>query len=700
MNVSLEWLAALLGTPLEADRAADLLTARGLTVDDVLDGPAGSGNAVLDVDVPANRPDCLGHLGLARELAAALGRPLPAVDPLPGGGTPPIDVAIEDPDGCLRFTASVVRGVRIGPSPAWVVRRLEACGLRSVNNVVDASNLVMLELGQPVHFYDLASLHGGRIVVRAAREGERLTTLDDVERALVPADVVIADGERAIGLGGVIGGEDTEIRDSTRDVLVEAASFDPHRIRRTARRLGIATDASHRFERGVDPEAPRAAQARSARLLAELAGGEPDAACLDRLAREPSAAELALRHAEVERLLGYRPPDAEVREALARLGLRPRAVAGADSTSSAETVVTVPSWRVDLEREADLVEEVARHLGYDRIPEVSDGVSRLGFGESDPADPFLEARLAEEVARDVLAPLGFHEAYGYAMIGAGEDDAFVPSGAPAALPLANPLAETMAFLRRSILPGLLRSADRNMRHGLRDVRLFETGRVFLAREAAEALPREPVHAAIVWSGAAEPRHWSRPAADVALPDVAGVVESVLERLAPGTGWNREPEGPGALHPGRAVVWRAEPGAAPVAWAGALHPERQAALAHPLWVAELDLTAARACASGTGPRHRPLPRLGAVHRDLALVLPPDRPYRDVEAALRSVEPPVPARFEAIDRYVGPPLAPGHASLTVRVTLQPDAQALTEETIEAYRRALVERLAADLGIEIRS
>jgi len=362
-------------------------------------------DTVFDLDVPANRPDALGHRGVAREIAAAFGLPLapqaegPAAAGAPVAGA--VSVAIEAPDLCGRYTARLVRGLRVGPSPPRIVRRLAACGLRSINNVVDASNLVMLELGQPVHFFDLATLAGPGIRVRRAIAGESLTTLDGIERPLDPAMLVIADEERPVALAGVIGGAATEIRASTRDVLVEAAWFSPASVRLTARACGLATDASQRFERGCDPEAPPAAQELAARWLAELAGGTPAPGIIDVRPAPPVARTLSVRLARAARLLGYEPRADEALDALAALGLSPRARGEA-------LEVTVPSWRVDLEREADLVEEIGRHLGYDRIP------SRTPQGV--PRSSHARGADIEEAVRDRLAALGFNEAFSYAMV--------------------------------------------------------------------------------------------------------------------------------------------------------------------------------------------------------------------------------------------------------------------------------------------
>ncbi len=690
MLFSLEWLLALCPTGHDVQTVASALTARGLTVDSV--EPRGSDH-VLDIDVPANRPDCLGHLGVARELSAAFGVPLADSPAVPDGAGPSTErevrVEIQDPSLCSRYTAGLVRQVRIGPAPDWVVRRLETCGLRSVNNAVDASNLVLLQLGQPVHFFDLDQLgtdeRGRRLIrVRAARANEPLRTLDGVERRLDEGMPVIADADRALALAGVMGGADTEIGPATRSILVEAARFDPRAIRATSRRLGLRTDASFRFERGGDPEGPPAAQRLAARLLTELAGGQAAPGLIDLHPTPARPRQIELRGSELERLLGFRLAAGEAVDALDRLQLSPTDV-GNDTLR-----VTVPSWRSDLEREADLVEEVARHVGYDRIP--AEAAAREPAPVTGPGVASLE-----DEARDMLAQLGFREALGYSMIASGEDDRFVADDASPALTLVNPIAEHLTQLRRSILPGLVRAVDLNLRRGTRDVRLFEVGRVFLSR-GPDLGPDEPLRLGLAWCGAGEPRHWSRPTREVDLYDIVGVGEHVLNGLRPGASWDRAAGAKPAFHPGRSVHWNA-PDGTPVAWGGAVHPQLRRQLGEDVFLLELEL-AALPDTPTRSPRYRELPRVPRVVRDLALVLTTDVSFAEVLQTLLTVSSPAPVRFEAVDRYEGPPLAQGQSSLTVRVTLEPLDETLTEGRTESYRQALVSQLEERLAVRIRS
>lgn len=676
MLISVAWLRELVPVRDDAATIARRLTARGLTVDAV--GEAG-GDSVLDIDVPANRPDALGHRGVAREVAAAFGLKLsPGPQASAGEGRPvseTVRVAIEAPDLCGRYTARCVRGVRIGPSPGWVVARLAACGLRSINNVVDVSNLVMLEWGQPVHFFDLATIAGAEIHVRRAFAGERMTTLDGIERLLPGDALVIADRDRGVGLGGIIGGAETEIRDTTTDVLIEAAWFAPAGVRKTARALGITTDASQRFGRGCDPEAPPAAQATAVALLEQLAGGRAAPGMIDVHPAPSEARRLSVRIARAARLLGYTPSLDEAVAALAAVGLAP-------SPHADRIDVIVPSWRVDLEREADVVEEIGRHLGYDRIPERAPGGA--------PRRASSAAELDERV-RDRFAALGFAEAFNYAMIAAGEDAPFVAGGTPDAIPLDNPIAEPLAVLRRAIVPGLIRSVDQNLRRGAADVRLFEVGHVFHARGTG-VLPHEPLRAAFAWAGSAEPAHWSAPSREVDAFDAAGIVEEVLRAASGDRPFAKRPASLPGLHPGRATAWVSDDGRL-LAWAGPVHPELAARLDLPATIhlgeVDLDLAASR---HAEPVRFRPIPRVPAVARDLSIVLDEGAAAESVRERLASIPSPAPASLAWRDRYAGSPLASGQAAMTLRVILQPLERTLTDAEVEEYRGRLVAALDA--------
>ena len=692
MLVSCNWLRELCPVDATPEKLAEALTARGLTVDAV-DADTAPGDVVLDIDIPANRPDCLGHFGIAREVAAAFGVQLSPPRALPESIVPSdelaglVSVTIEDPGLCARYTARLVRKVSIGPSPAHVADRLIACGLRPINNVVDISNIVLLETGHPIHTFDYRLVNQGRIVVRCAGEAMPFTTLDQVERKLTPEMLVIADDRRPVALAGVMGGADSEIGDDTTDVLIEAAWFDPVSIRRTARRLGLPTDASHRFERGMDKDGVLAAQGLAVQLLEEIAGGQAVPGMIDCYPAPGARQTLELRYQRVQRLLGYDPGAEAIHEALDALALAPR------KAGEGRVEVQVPSYRVDLVYEADLVEEVARHLGLDRLP--STLPLTVAPTENETVHPLAER------TRNVLAGLGFQEAFNYSMLPEGADDRWVPKGTLPALALSNPIAAQLGFLRRSILPGLLQSADLNLRRGNRDLRLFEIGRVFLPAGAGDQRPDETLRAGLAWSGLAEPRHWSRDDRPVDMVDLSGAVAGALSHLQPGLAIREERSETPGFHPGQATSFRGADGRE-LATAGRLHPELLARFDLPqdLFLAEIDLDAVLA-AAGPGLEYQPIPKVPAVSRDLSLVLGEGAGYRQVVDLLSSRTAPATARFEAVDRYVGSHIAAGETALTIRVTLEPYDRTLTDEETERYRLDLIEALeSSDLPVKLRA
>jgi phenylalanyl-tRNA synthetase beta chain len=446
----------------------------------------------------------------------------------------------------------------------------------------------------------------------------------------------------------------------------------------------MKTDASYRFERGVDADGIPEAQEMACRLLAELAGGTPAPGLVDVDGGPRRERELVLRLERVRLLLGFDPDRDAVASALEALGLRP-------SGEDGRFRVIAPSWRPDLQREADLVEEVARHLGYELIP------SRLPHAPGVPA-PDDEVIGIIDDCRNTLTGFGFREAYSYSMVADGEDDPYVAASSPPALPLDNPSAEHLSRMRRSLLPGLVRSVDLNLRRGCTDVRLFEVGRVFEAREEG-GLPDEPVHAGLVWSGAAEPSHWSGETRAVAFHDLAGLVEATVAALRPETPLEISRAELAALHPGRSAVWQTS--GRTLAVGGELHPSVRSRLdlREPLFVAELDLAALGAIPRPE-PSHAPLPRVPSVSRDLSVVVPDDLEFRRVLEVLRAVPAPAPATFSVVDRYAGKGLQPNEAALTVRGMLQPSEKSLTDPETEAWRAELVRALREQLGIRIRS
>jgi phenylalanyl-tRNA synthetase beta chain len=662
----------------EAPAGADLVDHLGL--DDV----------VLEIEVTPNRPDCLSVFGIAREVAAltrgrlrppsaALAEDPPAVETLAA-------VTIEDPDLCRRFTARVITGVTVRPSPAWLAQRLRAAGLRPINNVVDVTNYVMWELGHPLHAFDHALLEGRRIVVRRARPGEALVTLDGQTRTLGDAMLVIADAARAVGIAGVMGGANTEVTAATGTVLLEAAWFKPGSIRRTARALGLSTEASYRFERGADIDGIAEVQARAAGLIAQLAGGRVARGLLDVYPARRPRLEIGLRLDRIRRVIGACPPKPAVGEILGSLGF---------PTTEREDgfAVLVPSFRRDVAIEDDLVEEVARVWGYDEIP------STLPSGTL-ALTRRPRAVVAQNAVRDALTAAGCQEAVTISLIdpaylahlGLAPDD-------PRILALQNPLAADRSVLRPTLLFGLLEAIQTNVRRQGPDVRLFELGRVFEAQGAGK-LALEETRIGIVLTGLRAPRAWFSGKARADAFDAKGAVETVVDALDRGevTVGPLEPGAAPYLEEGRGATVLVQGSAVGVV--GELHPAVQRAfdLPAPVFFAELSLDRLEAL-PGRQIVHRPLPRFPAVQRDLAVVLPAGVPAMEVSRAIRAIPNPYLKRVMLFDVYAGEQVGAGRKSLACSLLYQADDRTLTDSEVNAMHREVVERLRQSLGGEVR-
>jgi len=632
---------------------------------------------VLEIEVTPNRPDCLSVLGVARELAALTGARLspPAAAPREAGDRARdlVRVRIEAPDLCHRFTARVISGVTVGPSPAWMAARLRAVGLRPISNVVDVTNYVLWELGHPLHAFDWATVTGRTIVVRRARAGEPFTTLDGQTRALTDRMLVIADPERAIGLAGVMGGANTEVTAQTTRVLLESAYFQAASIRRTARALGLATDAAYRFERGADIEALAAASARAARLIAEVAGGTVARGVVDAYPRKRKPVRVRLRMARVARVLGVAPPPARARRILAGLGLGVR-------DRGRDLFVTVPSFRRDLAMEDDLVEEVIRVWGYDKIPSAL--VAR-------PTTPVRQppGLLQAQTIRQALVGAGLAEVVTYRFGDPALDAVLADTGT---VGLLNPLSQEASRMRRHPLEGVLGALAVNARHRQPDVAVFELCKVYRPDASAETGVREPRWAALVLTGA-------RPGAAVPVDvyDAKGLAEHVLAALGVGAPATRQAGFPG-LEPDTAGVLMAGDVEAACFGEVALALRARFDLRAPVFAALLRLDELAALPA-PAPRYVALPRFPPVQRDLAFVLAdPALAAADVEAAIRTAAGPLLRGLAVFDVFR---LPDGGRSVAWRLTFQAEDRTLTDDEVNAIHAGVVERVGARLGITLR-
>jgi phenylalanyl-tRNA synthetase beta chain len=684
MLFSRNWLAESVDLPADFQELARRFTAAGLAIE----GMEKKGDdLLLDVEVTTNRPDCMNHLGLAREAAVIFDTPLRRPPSAPAEGAEraadAAAVAIEDFAGCPRFVARVVRGVRIGPSPAWLRGRLEAIGLRSINNVVDVTNYVLWEMGQPLHAYDLEKLGGRRLVVRRARTGEILTTLDGQERKLTPEMLVIADAEVPVGLAGVMGGADSEVTDATTDILLEAAHFDRKQVRVAAKAFGMHTDASHRFERGADPEACLEATSRAALLISEVAGGTVLAGAIDVRAEDfPPVRRGRLDLARLHRFAGAEIPAADVERWLTGLGF------GVTSQGAGAWDVTVPSWRLyDFEPrpdgdgrevyEADLFEEPIRIYGFENIQATLPKIS--GFDA-----PKTRLQILRERVRDYLAAAGSVETVHFAF-GDPAADAAYPSLRPEAqaLWLRNPLSEQYAVMRRSLVPNLIATARFNQRRGAAAVRMFETAKVYFPSASKEpgTLPDQPEHVAIVCGGTVG-NPWQREIV-LDLFDAKGTIEGLAQSL--GVTLEARPKDlSGLLAGSSAELVLPDRGDEVVGFFGRVAEEE----GYPLYIAEValdGLTGGESNLQVESPSRFP-----GVSVDLTLTHALATPWAEIARAIGEHAPADLVSWGLKDRYRGPGVPEGAVNTTISFLYNSPERSLTQEEVNERQSAL----AADL------
>ena len=682
MKVLLEWLKDYVATGAAEALARDLPLV-GLNVEGMEAAPNGAGT-LLDFEITANRADLLSHYGIAREVGARYAQPLKAIEPKPKEAAEPASqaagVEIAAPDLCHRYVALVLRNVKVQPSPDWLRRRLEACGIASINNIVDVTNYVLLELGHPTHAFDLDTLAEKKIIVRTAKPGEKLTTLDGVARSLKPHHLVIADAKRPVALAGIMGGADTEISLRTKNVLLESAWFDPITTRRAAKELGLRTEASYRFERGMDVEAPLRAARRCAEMFLELAGGELLAGAIDAYPRRWQPPTLKLRQSEILRILGEAIPDAIVGQILTALGFSVTR-AGADAWQ-----VTVPSWRRDVTREVDLIEELARLHGYDKFP------SRLPPARQ-PVAPRPYAA-TEAALRRALEAQGYDEVVCFSPVDPADAEKFLAPGDELAR-LRNPLSEEVSVLRPSGLVSLVETLAWNVNRGQRNARFYEIGKAYTVRDGQFSERRVLTLAA---TGLLREKsvHEAEQAYDFYA--LKGAVEAALEAFAlPAVAL--EPCDAAWFHPGERAAVQA--GKQRLGGLGRLHPALAAhfKLRQEAYLAELDLEALYA-AGLRPPAYRPLPRFPGVARDFSLLLDSGVSFGAVRRTIEGLKIAELISVAAVDRFRGEALPRNKYSLLVRVTFQSFEQTLTDEQIRAHSERIVRALEKELGASLRA
>ena len=652
----------------------------------------GIDDEVLDIAVTPNRSDCLSILGIAREVAAICQSPLcyPAtVAEQKGPGVTSLgSVTVEDAEGCPRYAARIVQKVKVGSSPAWLRARLEAVGLRSINNLVDITNYILMEMGQPLHAFDFDRLKEHRIVVRRAEADERFTTLDGVERTLFDDTLLICDGRGPVAIAGIMGGLDSEITPETTQVLIESAYFEPRGIRRSSKKLALRTESSFRFERGIDPEGVIRALDRAAQLMQELGGGEIAEGRIDVYPKPIQTSRLILNVNRTNRFLALDLKPAEIAEALHRIEL-PVEVLDVDRLQ-----VSVPSFRPDITREVDLTEEVARLIGYDRIP-VTYPIAAL---EAEPAD--LHLRLRQEV-KEVLQGAGFYEVLNYSFIsheslsklGFEQDD---PKMNP--LRVLNPLSEEQGVMRTSLTPSLLQTASQNFDHGNEDLRVFELSKVFLPK-AGEPLPVESHHLAGLMAGKWSPQTLYGELGEIDYADLKGVVEEILELFhLQGVTFLEERVPPylDPLHAASILCDKELVGAL-----GKLHPrtEEAFALKKSVYLFEIDFEKVYRL-RGRRSLYRSLPKFPSVLRDMALMVSESIPVQKVVDFIGQLQEPMLEQVEIFDIYRNPELSEEKKSIGYRLVYRSSERSLTDAEVNALHSRLVQQVLNHFDATLRS
>ncbi|MBO6575659.1 MAG: phenylalanine--tRNA ligase subunit beta [Rhodothermales bacterium] len=667
---------------------AEYLASQGVAVSD----------QSIDIAITPNRPDAISHIGVARDVAAladvALSRPDVAVPEAGGDAASQVTVEILDPEGCNRYVGILVRGVTIGDSPAWMKSRLESAGLRPLNNVVDITNYVMMECGQPLHAFDFDLLADATIRVRRTNGPEKFTTLDDQERELPVGTLMITDGQRDVAIAGVMGGQNSEVSDSTTNVLIESAWFDPGDVRRASKKLGLQTDASYRFERGVDPTGQAWAAARAAELMRDLAGGTIVPGMVDAHPVRWQPSRVTLRRDRITLVLGVSVPDAEAQRLLNAIGFVTEA-------TDDGWLVTVPPHRPDVEREIDLIEEVARLYGLDRIEEPSHGTvpnARLA-----PPKPLpLRIRVA-----DRLVGLGYRELYTNSMMRLDRAEQFASAGLrggePVGAPVGtlNPISQEMAALRPSLLPGALQVLAHNLNHGQPGLQAFEFGHVFDRHDGGTILPgyREQEHLLVLVSGKDGLDAWSGPAAEASLFEAKGTVEGLLQSLGLGrrVRMNPEPTGSDLTHYHLNVTLDRKS----IGTIGAVSPEvaGEFGIEGAVYFAEINFSALVAAIHSSRPvQYQEVSRFPVVERDIAVLVSGGTPVGDMLQAAQRAGGKLLRNARVFDVYEGKGIPDGHKSVAIGMAFGAD-RTLKDQEVDKAVSKVVKTLSNQFSAELR-
>jgi len=710
MRVSPQWLHEFVDLQVDDRQLAEDLTLAGVAVESVRQQ---DGETIFEMEITTNRPDAMNHYGVARECSAIYDIALKPIQPKLPKARPantPFPIEIQDSKGCLRYTTRVIRNVKIAPSPAKLLARLKIEDHGGVSNAVDASNYTLMEMGHPTHAFDLDKLEGGKIIVRRARAGETVKTLDGVDRKLTPEDLIIADAVKPVALAGIMGGLDSAISNNTKNILIESAWFDPVTVRKTARRLGMHTDASHIFERGADWGATLLACDRVAELVLETAGGELEGEPVDAIAGHVVRHAIFLRRSEILRILGQDIQHSKVKRILTRLGFKPEKLEGFPVNRSPEELETLkekvrqmgiklpdwkidpehdlcvelPTWRLDIEREIDLIEEIARIYGYNKfantLPSFSSGVVEL-------PDADKEAKLRTE-----LLAMGFNEAISPSFISPADAQGFSTS---VQVPLANPLSEEQSIMRTSLVPGMLGMLAWNLNRGATDVRLFEMGHVFSAPREEESEEHKMICIGV--TGNAVPASVHTAPRPFSFFDLKGNIETLLESFEAGNIYFDAHTAP-YYHPGRSA--RAVVNGQTVAQFGQLHPDSAAArkIKQEIYVGEVYLDRLFQLPLRT-PRYQPLSKFPAVDRDFSFLFDDSVKFEQVRSAVSELKIAELQKFEPVETFRGGSIPAGKYSMLLRAEFQSTERTLRDDEVAAWSAQIIRALEA-LGGTLRS
>jgi len=650
------------------------------------------GDVVLDLDITPNRPDCLSIIGIAREIAALTGEPLRLPKIHYEETEESIDsfasVDIVDPDLCPRYCASLIIGIKIAPSPSWLQQRLNSCGMRPINNVVDVTNYVMLEYGQPLHAFDYHKLKGRQIIVRRAGNSETITTLDGSERTLNADILVIADKEEAVAVAGIMGGLNSEVTDRTDTILLESANFNQATIRRGCSRLQFQSEASIRFDKGLNSGLPLLPLKRATQLLLELAGGRAAKGIIDVYPAKSKPKLISLTTREVKRLSGLKVNIEEILKVLKALGFECR-----EGDSGSQISVSVPYWRSDIKCSADLVEEVVRIIGYEKVP-----ITRLGSPlpqQKSILSPSARQSNLKEKLRNILTGLGFQEILTYSLVSLEKLQKLFPKLELKVLPLkvANPMTKEQEYLRTSLRAGLLSTLSHNQKFEQAGIRLFEIGKVFLPQ--GKDLPEEKEMLCAVLSGPRAELSWQADREPLDFFDAKGVVENILNQLGLKASFeNSDDEGLLPMRGANIIV-----GDDRIGVLGELHPKVAQAfeLSGATCLIEIDLEKLLTKISGTK-EYQPIPRFPSVTRDISLVVDEQVSYRTVENIIRNFT--LVTQITLFDLYRGEQIAEGKKSFAIRIVYQSPSNTLTDEEVDQTQEQMLAKLHQELGATLRS